>query len=128
MHSGAKDGRTSTRREVYSSTNITAIGEEMVDRQPNVTIEWRGRWIRLFLDDRILARSHEIAAAIADAAARSETKEQLRRAVTQQVLGLDLEMPTYADDGGHYDPLEMLVTIGLRPAPEPTPPHVAGEQ
>lgn len=98
----------------------------MADRKPNATIQWRDRTIRVFLDDRLKSNEFDVAKAIAEASESATDKEQLRRAVTKVALANNLELVTFAADGGHLDPLEMLVTVGLRPAPKPSSPTIIG--
>ena len=98
----------------------------MTDRKPNASIQWGDKTILVYLDERLTDRAFDIARAITDAADRAKTKDQLRRGVTQVALANELELVTFEADGGHGDPLEMLVTIGLRPGPRPSEPTVTG--
>lgn len=98
----------------------------MTDRMPNAKIEWQDRLILVYLDDRIADKNYEIASAITAEADRAATIEELRRGVVRVALANELELVTFAADGGHKDPLEMLVTIGLRPQPKPSEPTVFG--
>jgi hypothetical protein len=92
----------------------------MTDREPNARIQWRDKTILLYLDDRLTKRTFEITKAISDEAEGAKTKDQLRLGVNRAALANELEVVTFAADGGHSDPLEMLVTIGLRPQPRPS--------
>jgi hypothetical protein len=98
----------------------------MTDREPNARIQWQDRTILVYLDNTLADRTSDIASAISHEANRATTKEELRRGVTRVALANDLELLTFAADGGHYDPLEMLVTIGLGPQRHQFEPLVAG--
>jgi hypothetical protein len=78
----------------------------------------------LYLHDSLADRTFDIAKAISDEADRAETKDQLRLGVNRVALANGITVATFAADGGHGDPLEMLVTVGLTPQPRPTPPTV----
>ncbi len=98
----------------------------MTDRKPNARIQWLDKTILVYLDDRLADRAFDIAKAISDESDLAKTKEELRRGVTRVALANELELVTFAADGGPGDPLEMLVTVGLRPQPGPSDPTVIG--
>ena len=98
----------------------------MTDLQPNARIQWRDKTILVYLHDSLADRAFDITQAISDESERATTKEALRRGVVRVALANELELVTFAADGGAGDPLEMLVTIGLRPQPTPSEPTVLG--
>lgn len=98
----------------------------MTDREPNARIQWQDKTILVYLDDSLADRTYDIANAISDESEHAHSKEDLRRGVVRVALAHELELVTFAADGGHRDPLEMLITIGLRPQPKPSEPLVTG--
>jgi hypothetical protein len=98
----------------------------MTDREPNARIQWLDKTILVYLDDSLTDRAFYIAKAISAESEHATTKEELRRGVVRVALANELELVTFAADGGHRDPLEMLVTIGLRPQPRPSERTVIG--
>ena len=98
----------------------------MADRKPNASIQWLDKTILVYLDDSLTAKAFDIAKAITEEADRAQTKDQMRFGVNRVALASDLTVVTFAADGGHGDPLEMLVTIGLRPQPKGSQPTVLG--
>jgi len=98
----------------------------VTDRKPNATIQWLDKTILVYLDDSLADRTFDIAKAISEESDRAKTKEDLRRGVVRVALANELELVTFAADGGAGDPLEMLVTIGLRPQPKPSEPTILG--
>ena len=98
----------------------------MADRQPNAAIQWLDKTILVYLDDTLTDKTLDIAKAISDEAERAQTKDKLRMGVNRVALANELTVVTFAADGGHGDPLEMLVTIGLRPQQKPSEPVVFG--
>ena len=98
----------------------------MTDRKPNARIQWLDKTILVYLDDSLTDKAFDVAKAISEEADRAQTKDQLRLGVNRVALANEMTVLTFAADGGHGDPLEMLVTIGLKPQPKPSEPVVFG--
>lgn len=77
----------------------------MTNLDPNARIQWQDKTILVYLDDKLADRSADIATAISDESERATTTDELRRGVKRVALKYELQLLTFAADGGHYDPL-----------------------
>ena len=74
----------------------------MADRKPNATIQWLDKTILVYLDDSLADRTFDIAKTISEESDRAKTKEDLRRGVVRVALSYELELVTFAADGGVF--------------------------